>query len=145
LESLPYRVRRARTGLGLFAEAPIAKGARVIEYIGPRLTDAEARQKERRGARYLFEVNTRWTIDGSSRANTARYINHSCRPNMEAVNVRGRILFQAVRRIKPGEELTFDYGRDYLDLFIPACKCAKCGEPHRHRSAKTKLKGRASF
>jgi SET domain-containing protein len=132
LQSSPYRVGRARTGLGLFATAPIKKGTWVIEYTGPRLTNAEADRKQNYGGRYLFEVNSRWTIDGYPRSNIARYANHSCRPNMEAEIVRGRVKLRAIRRIKPGDELTYDYGRDYLDLFIPVCKCATCGN-HRHR------------
>lgn len=142
--SPPYRVGRARTGLGLFATAPIKKGTWVIEYTGPRLTNAEAEKKQNHGGRYLFEVNSRWTIDGSPRSNVARYANHSCRPNMEAEIVRGRVKLRAIRRINPGDELTYDYGRDYLELFIPVCRCATCGK-HRHgRTRKAKAKnGRA--
>lgn len=129
----PFRVGRSRTGLGLFATERIAKGTWLMEYTGPRLTNAEAEKKENRGGRYLFEVNSRWTIDGSGRDNVARYANHSCRPNMEAEIVRGKVKLRSIRRIKPGDELSYDYGRDYLELFIPVCKCARCGERHRHR------------
>ncbi len=140
MNSFPYRVGRARTGLGLFATEPIKKGRRVIEYTGHRITDAEAQTKERRGSRYLFEVNSRWTIDGSPRDNIARYANHSCRPNMEAYIVRGRIMLRATRRIRPGDELTYSYGRDYLKLFIPVCKCAHCGKRNRRRRSAEKGK-----
>lgn len=140
MKSLPYRVGRARTGLGLFATEPIKKGARVIEYTGRRITDAQAREKENHGGRYLFELNSRWTIDGSPRDNIARYANHSCRPNMEAEIVRGRIMLRAIRRIQPGDELTYNYGRDYLEFFIPVCKCASCADGHGRRRRKTTRK-----
>jgi uncharacterized protein len=107
-----------------------------MEYKGRRISAADAQKKERRGGRYLFEVNSRWTIDGSSRQNLARYANHSCRPNMEAEAVRGRIVLRAIRRIKPGEEMTYNYGRDYLALFIPVCKCARCKGRRRGRRAR---------
>jgi SET domain-containing protein len=122
----PYRVGRSATGLGLFATDVIAKGTFIIEYVGPRITTEEVQR--RRNTRYLFEVNSRWTIDGSPRWNTARYINHSCRPNAEAKVSRGRIRIQATRRIKPGEEITYNYGKSYFETFIKpiGCKCLSC-------------------
>jgi len=124
--SQPFRVGRSRTGLGLFATTEIRKGAFIVEYDGPRLTQAEV---DRLGsARYLFEVNSRWTIDGSPRWNVARYVNHSCRPNAEPIESRGRIRIKARRRIQPGEEITYNYGRTYFkDIIEPmGCKCVKC-------------------
>jgi len=94
----PFRVGRSETGLGLFATDVIEKGAFIIEYIGPRISSEEV--SRRRNTRYLFEINSRWTIDGSPRWNTARYINHACRPNAEAVVSRGRIRIKAIKRIK---------------------------------------------
>ncbi len=122
----PYRIGKSRTGLGLFATDEIKKGTFIIEYDGPRLTNAEV---DRLGsARYLFEVNSRWTIDGSPRWNTARYVNHSCRPNAEPIERKGRIRITAKRRIKEGEEITYNYGKTYFNDFIKpiGCKCAKC-------------------
>lgn len=121
-----FRVGRSRTGLGLFATEEIKKGGFIVEYDGPRLTNEEV---DRLGsARYLFEVNSRWTIDGSPRWNVARYVNHSCRPNAEPIELRGRIRIKARRRIQPGEEITYNYGRTYFVDFIKpvGCKCAKC-------------------
>ena len=132
-----YRVARARTGLGLFATMPIKRGTDVLEYTGPRLSNEEAEEHERRGNRYLFEVNTRCTVDGSPRSNIARYANHSCRPNMEADVVKGRVILRAIRHIWPGDEMTYNYGRNYLNNFIPVCKCVKCRE-HRHGGAHRK-------
>ncbi len=121
-----FRVGRSETGLGLFATAAIEKGMFIIEYIGPRISSEEV--SRRRNTRYLFEINSRWTIDGSPRWNMARYINHSCRPNAEAVVSRGRIRIKAIKRIKPGDEITYNYGKNYFDTFIApiGCRCLAC-------------------
>ena len=138
----PYRIGRCATGLGLFATAEIAKGAFIVEYKGRRVSTAEAALLEARGARYLYEINGRWTIDGSSRGNIARYANHSCRPNAESDVVKGKVVLRARKKIKPGEEITYDYGREYFDIFLKpnGCKCAKCVERRRtaRRAAKTR-------
>ena len=124
----PYRIGRSRTGLGLFATAPIANGAAIVEYTGRRISHAEAQRLEARGARYVFELNSRWSIDGSSRRNIGRYANHSCRPNAESDLVKGRLILRAIRTINPGDEITYDYGEDYFELFIKpvGCRCAAC-------------------
>jgi SET domain-containing protein len=70
----------------------------------------------------------RWTIDGTGRGNLARYVNHSCRPNCEAI-VRGkRVLIYAKRAVAAGEELVYDYGKAYFEEFIQpkGCACAHC-------------------
>ena len=124
----PYRVGRSKTGLGLFATDRIEKGDFIVAYTGRRLTNAQAVARERAGVRYLFELNSRWTIDGSSRKNLARYVNHACKPNAEAIVRRGKILYLARRVIREGEEITVDYGKDYFNLFIRkhGCRCAEC-------------------
>lgn len=126
-----FRVGRTRTGLGLFAVAGFAAGARVIEYTGERISIEEA---DRRGGRYLFHVDDRHAIDASGRENLARYINHACRPNCEARTVGRRIYIFARRDIRPGEELTYNYGRVYFRAFIEplGCGCATC----RRRAAR---------
>jgi SET domain-containing protein len=83
-----FRIGRSRTGLGLFAAAPIEKGAFIVEYKGRKLTSKQADKLEGRGNRYLYEINSRWTIDGTSRKNLGRYANHSCRPNAETHTIR---------------------------------------------------------
>jgi len=120
-----YRVGRASAGLGLFATAPIEPGE-YIEYVGEIISDQEA--NHRKNNRYLFEINTKWTIDGSNRANKARYINHSCHPNCESLVQHKRVFVKAIRQIEPGEELTYDYGAEYVDEFIAphGCKCSAC-------------------
>ena len=123
------RVGRAATGLGLFAARPIAKKAYIATYRGKRIPTVEAHRREQRGgAKYMFEIDRRWSIDGSSRRNLGRYINHACQPNAEALLRGGRIVFVALRAIAPGEEITLDYGEDYFELFIrpDGCRCATC-------------------
>ena len=88
-------VRRSKTGLGLFAESEIPKGACIIEYTGVELTKE---QEDKSRSKYLFEIHSRKTIDGAPRWNTARYINHSCRPNCEPNIHKGRIYIHARAR-----------------------------------------------
>ncbi len=128
MSSRSFRVGRSATGLGLFATEPIKRAALVAIYHGRRILLEEARRRERRGAKYMFGLDDRWAIDGSSRRNVARYMNHSCDPNATAVVRKGRIVFVALRAIAPGEEITFDYGREYFNLFIKegGCRCAAC-------------------
>ena len=129
MPSRRFRIGRSATGLGLFAVKPIERCAYVITYRGRRIPTREAHARERKsGAKYMFEIDRRWTIDGSSRRNLGRYVNHSCRPNTEAVLRRGKIVFTALRDISAGDEITLDYGKDYFDLFIRArgCRCAAC-------------------
>jgi SET domain-containing protein len=80
----PFRVGRARTGLGLFATQAIRKRSRIVEYKGRKLPNDEAEKLEARGNRYLYEINSRWTVDGSSRRTLGHHANHSCRPNAES-------------------------------------------------------------
>ena len=123
------RIGRSPTGLGLFAAKPIAEKAYIVTYRGKRIPTKEAHRREQAGkAKYMFEINNRWTIDGSSRRNLGRYINHACRPNCEAVLRKGELVFVALRDIAPDEEITLDYGKEYFDLFIAplGCRCATC-------------------
>ena len=145
-KSKPYRVGRSATGLGLFATVEIAKGAFIIEYMGRRISTAQAARLEARGARYLYEIDGRWTVDGSSRRNIARYANHSCRPNAESDVVRGKVILRAIKTIKPGDEITYDYGEEYFELFLApiGCRCVKCRErPSRRRRARRSAKPQA--
>lgn len=117
-------VKRSSAGLGLFATRPYRKGERIIEYFGRTLTNAEEYTSR---SKYLFEVNSRKTIDGSIRENVARYINHSCKPNCEPEIERGHIYIDAIKNIKAGEEFTYDYGEEYFNEHIRpyGCRCAK--------------------
>lgn len=121
-----YRVGRSYAGLGLFANKDFKKDDFIIEYTGRPLTYKEA---DERGGRYLFTLNDTIVLDGTGREHTARYINHSCDPNIEAViEDEEHIMFYALRKIKKGEELTFDYGEEYVDDIIKkeGCLCHKC-------------------
>jgi len=141
-----YRIGRSKAGLGLFATRPFRKRQYIVTYRGRRIRNAEADKLEARGSRYMFEINSRWTIDGSRRWNKARYVNHSCRPNAEAIERRGPIIvYVARRRIKPGEEITVDYGKDYFSAFIgkSRCQCVKCRECRAERQVKYRAKYRA--
>lgn len=121
-----FSVKRSRAGLGLFTNVSFEKDDFVIEYTGKRLPNKIADEKN---SLYLFKLNSRWTIDGSSRKNLSRYINHSCRPNCEALIEDGkRIVIHARKKISPGEELTYDYGKEYFNEYIKpkGCQCEKC-------------------
>jgi uncharacterized protein len=132
------RVGRSTTGLGLFAIKTIARKAYIVTYRGRVISTEEADRRERHGARYMFELNSRWTIDGSPRYNLGRYLNHSCRPNAQPVVRKGRIVIVALRSIAPGEEITYDYGREYFDYFFKetGCRCAACRAKTARRRAR---------
>lgn len=118
-------VKRSRAGLGLFAGEPIARGTCIIEYVGREVPEEEQYTSR---SRYLFEVSKNKMIDGATRANTARYINHSCAPNCEIEIKKGRVLVMASRNIKEGEELGYDYDTEYFEEYINpvGCLCLKC-------------------
>lgn len=147
----PYRVGRSRTGLGLFATKEIAKGTRIVEYFGP-LLDCTKPEDDAIENKYLFELNGRWTIDGSVRRNIARYANHACRPNAES-DVRPRlrkVYIRAIKTIQPGEEITYDYGTDYFREYLKpiGCLCAACEKKRKtaraeERARKKRAKARA--
>ena len=125
-------------GRGAYAARPIPSGTRIIEYTGERITKAESvRREEARlrrlkrggdGSVYIFNLNRRHDLDGRSRRNVARLINHSCAPNCEAQSVRGRIWIVAKRDIAEDEELTFDYGFPLQEWSRHPCRCgtARC-------------------
>jgi SET domain-containing protein len=125
LDSSNYTIKRSNTGLGLFALIPIPKGKRIIEYTGPLISNEVV---EISYGKYFFGVNTKWSIDGSPRNNIARYINHSCRPNCEALVSGRRVWIWSKKNIRAGEEITYDYGKEYFeDVIKPiGCKCEKC-------------------
>src|SRR5215813_11050846 len=137
----PYRVGRSKTGLGLFATKPIRKGTRIIRYFGPIL-DCRIPEQDDIENKYLFELNGRWTIDGSVRKNVARYINHSCRPNAESdVRPRERKVFiRAIKNIEAGDEINYDYGTDYFKAYLKpiGCKCAACEKKRRQKRAEAR-------
>ena len=118
-------VKRARTGLGLFTLKRIPANRRIVEYTGTLLKGEE---RERASGRYLFEIDENRVIDGRTRSNLARYINHSCEPNSKGFISGNSIWIWSLRVIEAGEEITLDYCKEYLEQFIKPgnCKCEKC-------------------
>lgn len=102
---------------GVFATEDIPEGVDIIQYTGRKLTKAQA---ERSGSLYLFDLNSKITIDGR---NIARYINHSCDPNCEADVKKGQIWISSIRPIKKGEELAYNYHYDYEEGLQFPCRC----------------------
>ena len=135
-----YVVRRSRIhGSGVYAAREIPKGTRIVEYLGERISHAQAdsRYEEKGqddGHTFLFVVSSKVVIDAGVNGNDARFINHSCDPNCETVIEGGRVFIEALRDIKPGEELGYEYGLTWESTDDPdelanyACRCgaAKC-------------------
>jgi len=119
------RVGRSRTGLGMFAEEAIPRGACIIEYTGRPATKAEIKANK---GKYLFWTSRSTMIDGNIKENKARFINHSCAPNCEIDIRTKRIYVFAKRNIKASEELNYDYDTEYFDAHIKpiGCLCDKC-------------------
>jgi SET domain-containing protein len=148
-------------GRGVFAVAPIAKGTRIIEYLGDRVSHAAADARyedhdESDNHTFLFIVDKNTVIDAGVGGNDARFINHQCAGNCESVIENRRVFIDATRDIAPGEELGYDYeiGREKDDPpnvdEIYACRCGspqcrgtmlwppKKPEPKRRKSAKAR-------
>lgn len=124
-------------GRGAFAVRHIPAGTRLIEYAGERITPAEADRRDPDDApgphhTFLFAIDDNVVIDAAVRGNDARWINHSCTPNCDAVVDDGRIWIEALRDIAPGEELAYDYAYELKERHTPAAKrkypCS-CGAP----------------
>ncbi|KAF1691154.1 SET domain-containing protein [Pseudoxanthomonas koreensis] len=131
-------------GNGVFAVAPIRKGKRLIEYKGKRRThedvDAGDSGDVDSGHTFLFTINDEYVIDANHGGNDARWINHSCAPNCEAVieehdgknRRKDRVFIEAIRDIAPGEELTYNYGITLAERHTPRLKkiwACLCGSP----------------
>ena len=152
--------RSAIHGNGVFAIAPIAKGERVVEYKGSRRTHEEVDAGETgdadSGHTFLFTLNDEYVIDANHEGNTARWINHSCSPNCEAVleeddgddRRRDRVFIEAVRDIAAGEELSYNYGitlaekhtKELKKIWECRCGSANCTgtmlQPKKDKKAK---------
>lgn len=117
--------KRSAAGIGLFTQSVIPKGACIIEYVGRHISKEEEFTSR---SKYLFEISKHKTIDGRPKWNKAGYINHSCRPNAEPEIRKGRVYIMAKRSIKPGEEILYDYGKEYFNEHIKpfGCRCEKC-------------------
>jgi uncharacterized protein len=100
-------------GLGLFAAQDITQGTRILPYLGEKIAKAESARRLAQGNAYIFTFNERYDIDGTVLRNTARYSNHSCDPNCKVEKTTRTIWLVALRDIRDGEELTFNYGYDF--------------------------------
>lgn len=121
-------------GRGVFALRKIGKGERIIEYTGERISHDEADSRypaDDSTHTMLFIVDDEIVIDATRIGNSARWINHSCRPNCESVDEEGRIYIEAMRDIRAGEEITYDYNLILEERHTPAAKRENpcfCGE-----------------
>ena len=129
-----FRKKSGINNLGLFAKTDIKKGEKVIEYKGRKFTHKQVEEDDRfdnSKAIYLFTLNERYVLDGDTKINTAKYINHSCDPNCEVNIIKGKIWIIAIKDIKKGDELSYDYGFGYdADFRQFPCKCGSkncCG------------------
>ena len=135
-----FEVRHSRVhGCGVFALRKIRKGTNIVEYIGDRVTHEEANTRYADkdpvdGHTFLFTVDDKTVIDAGVNGNEARYVNHGCDPNCQTVDMGKRIFIEALRTIRPGEELAYDYriARDADDpanideIFACHCGAARC-------------------
>lgn len=119
-------------GKGVFSNSDIAPETRIMEYVGEKITKAESQRRGleqmekadvQTGSVYIFDLNKRYDLDGNVPHNYARYINHSCEPNCEARNERGKIYYYSIKPIAAGEELYIDYGYDMEHFLDHPCRC----------------------
>tara|TARA_A100001035_G_C27662931_1_gene444645 strand:+ start:358 stop:849 length:492 start_codon:yes stop_codon:yes gene_type:complete len=132
-----WKVKRSKIhGTGIFATREIEENTKIIQYIGEKILKSEGdKRSEKRlnkylhsqkdGSVYIFELNRKYDIDGSPKYNKARYINHSCNPNCEVDIKNNEIWITSIKRIKKGEELSYDYGFEFDkdDFKDHVCKC----------------------
>jgi len=137
---LAFEIRRSSIqGRGAFATRRIRPGTRLIEYVGERISreEADLRYDDASMSRhhtFLFALDDDTVIDAAVGGNDARFINHSCDPNCQAVIEDGHIFIEAVRNIQPGAELTYDYAYERTDdhgpedeaLYACSCGSARC-------------------
>lgn len=126
-------------GKGMYARSSVRKGAFILEYTGKPYPTEVADTMD---SRYLFDLENGTTLDGVVLSNEARWINHSCDPNCEAILEDDHIMIYTCKHIKEGEELTFDYGQEYFDEFFAKDNCL-CGAK-KHRKPKSAKKSRAA-
>ncbi len=156
-----YRVARSRVhGRGVFATRTIRKGTCIIEYVGERISHEEADRRHAKKAHgdnhtFLFTVDAKTVIDGGVGGNESRFINHSCDPNCEVIIDEGRLLIEATRTIREGEEIVYQYmisrgpddPPDIEQIFACRCGSEECQgtmlEPRKKPKKKTKAKAKA--
>lgn len=120
-------------GRGVFARRPLGCGQRLLEYVGELVGKEEANRRgleqqaraEQTGeaAVFIFDLNDEWDLDGNKPWNPARLVNHACTPNCRMHNEGDRLFLETLRAIRPGEELTFDYGYELQHYREHPCRC----------------------
>lgn len=120
-------------GRGLYATTDIEKGTDIIQYVGEKISKKEstkralaweeAARETGEGLVYIFELDDKYDLDGRLGDNPARYMNHSCDGNCEAINYEGEIWIVAQKKIKKGDELVYDYGYDMEHFLDHPCRC----------------------
>ena len=123
-----YKIKKSNIdNRGLYANKNIKSGTKIIEYKGKIITKKKVEENSKydnEKAIYLFNLNKKYDLDGDFRYNTARLINHSCNPNCEVSGVGFKIWVYAIRDIKKGEELSYDYGFGYDEYYKDfPCRC----------------------
>ena len=130
-----YKIKKSKIDKnGLYANQDIKQGTRIIEYKGKIISNRQSEvdpKFDNEKAIYLFNINRKYDLDGDFKYNTARLINHSCDPNCEVYGTGLKVWVYAIKDIKKGEELTYDYGfgfdKDYRD-FPCRCGAANCAK-----------------
>jgi SET domain-containing protein len=117
--------KRSKAGIGAFANREFKRSDFIAEYTGRKIKDADA---DKSNSVYLMAYQDGYTIDGAPKTNKARYINHSCDPNAFCCLEDGKLNIRARRRIHVGEEVTFNYGKEYFQDIISkkGCRCGHC-------------------
>lgn len=110
-------------GCGVFSKTDIPQGTRILEYKGELIDKQESARRCEQNNVYIFSLNDRFDIDGNVEWNPARFVNHSCSPNCEAILEDDHIWLISLRDIRAGEELTFNYGFDLEDYRDYSCRC----------------------
>tara|TARA_B100000242_G_scaffold274557_1_gene228956 strand:+ start:41 stop:499 length:459 start_codon:yes stop_codon:yes gene_type:complete len=128
-----YKIKKSKIDKnGLYANQDIKQGTRIIEYKGKIISNRQSEvdpKFDNEKAIYLFNINKRYDLDGDFKFNTARLINHSCDPNCEVFGSGLKVWVFAMKNIKKGEELSYDYGFSFdKDFKNFPCKCGskKC-------------------
>ena len=128
-----YKEKRSKIdNRGLYAADDIKKGTKIIQYKGKIITVKESETNPKYDndkAIYLFNINKKLDLDGDFKFNIARLINHSCEPNCEVFGSGNKVWIYAMRNIKKGDELSYDYGFSFDEDYKQyPCKCgsAKC-------------------
>ena len=114
-------------GTGGFARVAILAETSIVEYVGEKISKAESLRRCEADNAYIFDIDEQHDLDGNVEWNPARFINHSCAPNCEAQWDGEHIWIVALRDIKAGEELTFNYGYDLEDYQDHPCRCGASG------------------